>query len=118
VNPRRIHTARKLRRNQTDAEQALWLRLRARQLGGAKFRRQVPVGNYIADFLCPDAKLIIEVDSGHHADCARDAVRTRELEDSGFVILRFWNNDVLTNEDGVLERIGEMLDIARQNSSS
>jgi very-short-patch-repair endonuclease len=116
VNPQKTKLARELRRNQTDAEKVLWQRLRARQLHGAKFRRQVPIGNYIADFLCPDAKLIVELDGGQHVDCARDVTRTKELEDAGFVVLRFWNNDVLTNEDGVLERISEMLDISGQNA--
>ncbi|MGF1619413.1 MAG: endonuclease domain-containing protein [Rhodomicrobiaceae bacterium] len=112
----KVQIARKLRRNQTEAEKALWERLRGRQLCGAKFRRQVPIGNYIADFLYPDAKLIVELDGGQHVDCARDVTRTKELEDSGFVILRFWNIDVLTNEDGVLERISEMLDISGQDA--
>ena len=98
--------ARALRANQTEAESRLWQRLRVRQLAGAKFRRQAPVGPYIADFICLAAKLIVEIDGGQHADNAEaDAARTAWLEDQGFRVLRFWNNDVLDNTDGVLEEI-------------
>ena len=98
--------ARALRANQTEAESRLWQRLRDRQLAGAKFRRQAPVGPYIADFICLAAKLIVEIDGGQHADNAEaDAARTAWLEDQGFRVLRFWNNDVLDNTDGVLEEI-------------
>jgi very-short-patch-repair endonuclease len=101
--------ARRLRSDQTDAEQRLWLRLRDRRLCGAKFRRQVPIGPYIADFLCHDAKLIVELDGGQHAENETDLVRTAHLEAAGYRVLRFWNGDVHTNEDGVVERIREML---------
>jgi very-short-patch-repair endonuclease len=74
-----IATARKLRRNQTDAELKLWLHLRNRRLDGLRFRRQAPVAGYIADFLCEDAKLIVEVDGGQHAGNRSDLVRTAEL---------------------------------------
>ena len=97
---------RTLRANSTDAERALWLRLRDRRLAGAKFRRQVPFPPYTVDFCCFEAKLIIEVDGGqHNARVAADAQRTKRLEGDGFSVIRFWNNDVLTNMDGVLQMI-------------
>jgi very-short-patch-repair endonuclease len=102
--------AKALRANQTEAERRLWLKLRDRRLDGAKFRRQVPVGPYIADFACHAAKLIVELDGGQHAENAEaDALRTGWLERQGFRVLRFWNNDVMANIDGVLERISAAL---------
>jgi len=102
--------ARQLRRDQTDAEQALWARLRDRQLCGAKFRRQHPIGPFVADFCCPDGKLIVELDGGQHAqEAAADQKRSRLLETQGYRVLRFWNHDVLGNTAGVLERIAEAL---------
>jgi len=100
--------SRSLRRDATDAERELWQHLRNRQLAGAKFRRQVPIGRYIADFLCADARLIVEVDGGQHSD-ATDAARTDWLEAQGFRVIRFWNHEVLTNIEGVLTRIAEAL---------
>jgi len=101
--------ARKLRKEQTDAEQRLWWHLRNRQLEGRKFRRQCPVRGYIADFVCIDAKLIVELDGGQHSEQRQyDDQRTRELEKAGFV-LRFWNTDVLTDSEGVIEEILRML---------
>jgi len=96
--------ARQLRRNMTDAERRLWYQLRDRRLLGWKFRRQAPIGPYIADFACVEAGLVVEVDGGQH-DPAMDAGRTRFLEARGFTTLRFWNNDVLTRTDAVLEAI-------------
>ena len=96
--------ARRLRREATDAEKLLWQRLRNRQLGGLKFRRQATIGPYIADFLCIEAGLIIEADGGQH-NGATDAGRTRFLESKGYRVLRFWNHDVIQNTDGVLEAI-------------
>ena len=105
-----VGTARKLRHTQTDAERALWFRLRDRRLRGLKFRRQVPVDRYIVDFLCTDANLVIELDGGQHADrTTEDAARTKDLEARGYLVLRFWNNDVLRNIDGVLESIVDTL---------
>lgn len=99
----KIKLARNLRRYQTDAEQHLWQHVRSRRLGGHKFRRQVPIGTYIADFVCEDAKLIIELDGGQHDDNKQaDEVRTKNLEDFGYHVIRFWNNEVLENMDGVL----------------
>jgi very-short-patch-repair endonuclease len=97
--------ARRLRVNQTDAETVLWNRIRNRQIDGHKFVRQEPVGNYICDFVCRDKLLVIEVDGGQHNDSAVDAVRDRYLIGEGYRVLRFWNNDVLGNLDGVLMTI-------------
>jgi very-short-patch-repair endonuclease len=100
--------ARTLRRDATDAEKLLWWRLRNRQIAGAKFRRQFPVGRYIADFACIDAMLIVEADGGQHTPEA-DAVRTAALEAAGYKVTRFWNTDILSNIDGVLESIRQEL---------
>ena len=105
-----VSTARRLRRDQTDAERKLWLRLRDRRLEGLKFRRQVTIGPYIADFCCESQRLVIELDGGQHAERAdQDAARTAALEAQGYLVLRFWNNDVLRNMDGVLESILDTL---------
>jgi very-short-patch-repair endonuclease len=102
--------ARQLRRDQTDAEQALWACLRDRQLCGAKFRRQHPIGPFVADFCCPQGKLIVELDGGQHAArVAADQKRSRFLEEQGYRVLRFWNHDVLKDTVAVLERIAEVL---------
>ncbi|MBL8630005.1 MAG: endonuclease domain-containing protein [Rhodospirillaceae bacterium] len=109
-----IKTARQLRRSQTDAEILLWSRIRARQLCGAKFKRQVPVDNFAVDFLCFEARLIVELDGGQHAEQnEKDAERTRKLEGFGYHVLRFWNNDPMSNVDGVLTAIAEHLDAKR-----
>jgi adenine-specific DNA-methyltransferase len=92
--------SRRLRRNSTDAEKKLWSVLRNGQLSGFRFRRQAEIDGYIADFLCAERRLIIEVDGGQHSP-EGDARRTAFLESQGFRILRFWNNDVLQNLDGV-----------------
>ncbi len=98
--------ARKLRVDQTEAEARLWLKLRGRRLVDAKFRRQTPIGHYIVDFMCFEAKLIVELDGGQHAvNSVADDERTAWLEGQGFRVLRFWNNDVLDNIEGVVERI-------------
>jgi len=97
--------ARTLRRNSTDAEQRLWYFLHDRRLLGHKFVRQQPVAGYIADFACREADLIVELDGGQHADSVYDIERTRMLAAHGYAVLRFWNNDVLANTDGVLGEI-------------
>lgn len=89
----------------------MWQRLRARQVAGAKFVRQYPIGPHVADFCCRETRLVIEVDGGQHG-AAADAARTRAIEAAGYVVLRFWNNDVLANMDGVLAEIARILDIA------
>jgi very-short-patch-repair endonuclease len=97
--------ARRLRRDATEAEKALWLRLRNRGFEGLKFRRQVPFGRYALDLFCEELQLVIELDGGQHADLERDVVRTRYLGSQGLRVLRFWNNDVLSNMEGVLESL-------------
>jgi very-short-patch-repair endonuclease len=94
--------ARKLRSQMTDAERKLWLALKDRRFQSFKFRRQVPIGPYVADFLTYESRLVVEVDGGQHADSTRDAERDRWLAENNFRIVRFWNNDVLSNLDGVL----------------
>jgi adenine-specific DNA-methyltransferase len=103
--------ARDLRTRQTDAEAILWRALRDRRLDGFKFKRQVPCGRYIVDFLCAEAGLIIEVDGGQHAEAQarRDEIRTGFLEKEDFRVLRFWNNEVLGNIEGVLVSIRQAL---------
>jgi very-short-patch-repair endonuclease len=101
--------AREVRRGQTDAERKWWVRLRDRQLG-AKFRRQHPIGPHIVDFCCPERRLVIELDGGHHArQREHDARRTEFLAANGYRLLRFWNVDVFANLDGILDRIGSAL---------
>jgi very-short-patch-repair endonuclease len=90
-----------LRINGTDAERKFWGMVRARQLDGHKFVRQVPIGPYFADFACREAALIVELDGGQHADSADDVVRTSYLNAEGYSVLRFWNNDVLGNLEAV-----------------
>jgi len=89
----------------TEAEKRLWVRIRDRQLEGFKFRRQHPVGRYVADFACIEAKLIVELDGGQHADNPKDLERTVWLESQGWCVIRFWNNEVFENLDGVLEHL-------------
>ena len=100
--------ARKLRNNLTEAEKYLWYMLRLKGLG-VKFRRQAVIGRYIVDFVCYERKLIIEVDGGQHADSECDKERDQWLGGQGFEILRFWNNDVLKNREGVMQKINERL---------
>ena len=104
-----ISTARKLRRYQTDAE-PLWFKLRDRRLLGLKFRRQMPVDKYVVDLCCEPARLIIELDGGQHAERSEaDCIRRAALETRGYLVLRFWNNDVLSNIEGVVESIVDTL---------
>jgi very-short-patch-repair endonuclease len=96
-------TARRLRRDATDAEQRLWYALRAR-CHPWKFRRQHPIGHRVVDFACPARKLAIEIDGGQHAaNHAADAARSVELAGHGYRVIRFWNNEVMGNIDGVLQ---------------
>ena len=97
--------ARALRRNSTIAERTLWRLLRSRQLAAAKFRRQVPAGPYVADFVSFGHRLVIECDGGQHADDPSDETRDVWFAGQGFRVLRFWNNDVLNNPEGVLTTI-------------
>jgi very-short-patch-repair endonuclease len=100
--------SRKLRNNLTDAEKYLWYVLRAENLG-YKFRRQEPIGSYIVDFVCYEKKFIIELDGGQHYQNEDDKVRDEWLKLQGFMVLRFWNNEVLENRDGVVLKIMEYL---------
>ena len=94
--------ARALRRDDTDAEARLWNALRARRLGGWKWRRQVPTGPFILDFFCVEAGLVVELDGGQHSEqVAYDARRTEYLERLGLRVIRFWNSDVLTDRNAV-----------------
>jgi len=97
--------ARRLRRDATDAERRLWSALRDRRLSGYRFRRQFPIGRFIVDFACTKHRLIVEADGSQHADSESDRERTAWLEEQGWRVLRFWNNDVLTNTNGVVETV-------------
>jgi very-short-patch-repair endonuclease len=99
-------SAKTLRKNMTDVERDLWYQLRAKRFDGFKFKRQVPIKKYILDFVCFEKKLIIELDGGQHVDQAdHDAKRDLFFEEQGFRVLRFWNNDVVENKEGVLQMI-------------
>ncbi len=108
IAPALRKNARRMRSAMTDAELKLWNELRAHRLMGLSFRRQVPILNYVVDFACPSRKLIVELDGSQHGDdeaVRKDAVRTRTLEDLGWTVLRFWNDDVLKDIDGVCQHI-------------
>ncbi len=94
----------------TDAERALWAELRGRQLKGYKFRRQHPFGDFILDFVCLEARLVIEVDGGHHNEAASDVVRDQTLTRAGFRVMRFWNNQVMDDPESVVEAIWLVLE--------
>ena len=96
---------RSLRRNMTDAERLLWKRLRGCQVKGYKFRRQHPFNDFILDFVCLEAKLVIEIDGGQHNGSTQDVVRDQVLENAGFRVMRFWNNQVLNEIESVVESI-------------
>ena len=99
-------TAKELRRSMTDAERILWQRLKAKQLNGLKFRRQEQIGHFIVDFICFERGVVVEADGGQHAlEKEKDEERTQWLNSQGFTVLRFWNNDILTNTEGVMEAI-------------
>ena len=104
--------ARRLRAEATDAERALWARLRRRQVLGCKFRRQHPMGHTIVDFVCLEKRLVVEVDGSQHIEQqSADEVRTRWLESQGYEVLRFWNNEVLVETESVVEKIAEQLKV-------
>jgi len=110
---KRVRRAQSLRSRSTDAEMKMWFAVRDRRLAGFKFVRQEPIGPYIADFVCREAKLIVEVDGGQHNESERDQRRDAFLTSEGYSILRFWNSDVLTNMDGVLQTILTSLNSSR-----
>jgi very-short-patch-repair endonuclease len=95
----------------TDAERKLWYALRDRRFARFKFRRQVPLGPFIADFVCFEQRLVIEVDGGQHADSARDRMRDRWFAANEFHVMRFWNNDVLRNLEGVKTVLAQTLNV-------
>jgi very-short-patch-repair endonuclease len=102
--------ARKLRKSETDAERKIWQQLRNRNLNGTKFRRQHPVGPYVVDFICINGKLIIELDGSlHQQQLTYDAQRTKFLEQAGYRVMRFWDNDVLLNTESVMQAIFDAL---------
>jgi very-short-patch-repair endonuclease len=112
VKGSKVSLARGLRHRQTEAEKALWARLRNRQIEGVKFRRQQPIGGYIVDFAGLECRIVVEINGGQHNECGlteKDKERTRWLEGEGYHVLRFWNNEVLNNVDGVVEVIREAL---------
>ena len=107
---KRVPIARRLRRDMTEAERKLWSRLRNRQMRGLKFRRQMPIEGFIADFACVEARLVIEVDGGQHAEAAEaDRMRSDAIESAAYLVIRFWNRDVLQNIDTVMGEIDRTL---------
>ena len=112
LDPELLKLARSLRSNATSAERLMWRLLRNRQLGGFKFRRQHPLGPYVLDFYCAEARLAIEIDGGQHwseAEQQRDVCRTRYLRDRGIAVMRFSNREVLSETQGVLEVVWHRL---------
>ena len=101
-----VDKARDLRKNQTKAESLLWYHLRNKRFQGLKFRRQLPIGNYIVDFVCESLKVIIKLDGSQHMEAELyDNERTQYLSSLGYKVLRYWNNDLLSQKDSVLESI-------------
>ena len=101
-----LDNAKSLRRNLTDAEHKLWYHLRAHRFMGRKFKRQKPIGRYVVDFVCLEEKLIIELDGGQHSEnVGYDHVRDSWLRSEGYTVLRFWNNELMNEMEGVLEQI-------------
>jgi very-short-patch-repair endonuclease len=97
--------ARRLRSVPTEAEKRLWAHLRSKQLSGFRFRRQQPIGDFVVDFFCPEARVIVEVDGGQHNDSGSDERRDVWLGSQGYRVIRFWNNEVIANIEGVLETL-------------
>jgi len=108
-----VGRARELRSASTDAERKLWSRMRNGQIAGLKFRRQAPLFEFYADFFCESVKLVVELDGGQHSVRTKeDADRTKILESAGFQVLRFWNNEVMANIEGVLTEIATVAGVA------
>jgi very-short-patch-repair endonuclease len=108
MSTRLASSAKNLRKNQTDVEKLLWQKLKARQIEGVKFRRQQPIGDFVVDFVSFEKRLIIELDGGQHTVMRKqDIERDKVFIEKGYKVLRFWNGDVLENEQGVLEVIRE-----------
>lgn len=114
IGHRLTSLARVNRQTSTPAEAKMWSVLRGRQIENCKFRRQQPIGDYIADFCCEEMSLIIELDGSQHADAVQqDSKRTLELENMKYLVLRFWNNQILQELEGVIDTIIETIRIAR-----
>ncbi|RWB67900.1 MAG: endonuclease domain-containing protein [Mesorhizobium sp.] len=105
VTPAKRNFARSMRREPTEAEDRLWQELRGRRLDNIKFKRQVPMGRYVADFVCAEARLIVEIDGSQHAESRHDQERDAALKARGFRVLRFWNDEVLKELDAVCDTI-------------
>jgi len=120
VPPANRRNARKMRKVMTDAELKLWNELRAHRLMGLSFRRQMPIAGYIVDFACPTHRLIVEVDGSQHGDgrgADADALRTGQLQQLGWTVLRFWNDDVLTDIDNVCLHIVTAAGLTAQDAA-
>ncbi len=114
----KIPLAKALRRRMTETERLLWFRLRDRRLLGCKFRRQWPIGPYVVDFACIEHGLVVEVDGSQHRDSASDPLRDERLRELGFLVLRFWNNEVNTELDAICESIVRHLHADRRSPPS
>ncbi|RFB78559.1 endonuclease domain-containing protein [Methylovirgula sp. 4M-Z18] len=118
MTSKHIEIARKLRAEQTSTEELLWLCLRARRLGGLKFRRQFPIAGFVADFCCPALRLTIELDGKHHAEeIEKDLKRRRVIESHGYLELRFTNDDIKERLDWVTQEILRAADTARNRDA-
>jgi len=102
----------------TDAERRLWFAMRDRRLAGYKFRRQHPIGRFVVDFACTKHHVVVEADCGQHAENARDQIRTEKIEALGWRVIRFWNNDILSNTEGVILTILRELEFDRPSPAS
>jgi very-short-patch-repair endonuclease len=109
-DPRLISFAKEMRRDPTDAEYKLWFHLKRRSLNGYKFSRQIAIGSYIADFVCREQFLIVELDGEQHAENTYDDRRTQELNELGYSVLRFWNHEILHETEAVLDTILAVLE--------
>ena len=118
VPERNRRNAKSMRRVMTEGELKLWNELRAHRLMGLGFRRQFPIAGYIVDFACPDKKLIVEVDGSQHGDHAaivNDVARTKRLEQDGWTVIRFWNDDVLRDINGACDHIVTVAGLAKED---
>ena len=110
-NKQNINNAKQMRSKMTKEEVKLWNVIRAKRFYGYKFKRQVLIGNYIVDFLCPEKMLVVEIDGGQHSENVDyDNIRTEYLKNNGYRVLRFWNNDIWDNFEGVCYRLKEVLE--------
>ncbi len=100
-----LKKAKDLRQNQTDAEKKFWRLVRAKRFSGYKFKRQCVIGSYICDFACMNLRLVVEIDGGQHNENAADELRSKQLLNLGYRVIRFWNNDILTNIEGVAQNL-------------